>query len=93
MRYVEIVAGHFEKTLVYFADKRFCFVHLDCDLRCCLDFFYPRVVPGGIILLDEYDDPAWSGCNVAVDEFLPGKPEKLEEISRDNHLKYFIRKQ
>jgi hypothetical protein len=47
--------------------------------------------PGGVVLLDEYNDPPWPGCNKAVDEFLCGKPERLEMIERDNHQKWFFR--
>jgi O-methyltransferase len=95
-QYVELVPGYFEKTLPLLPDQKFCFVHLDCDThdsyRCCLEFFYPRVVSGGIILLDEYNDPFWPGCNLAVDNFLANKPERLQEISMDNYLKYFVQK-
>jgi hypothetical protein len=50
------------------------------------------LVKGGVILLDEYDDPPWPGCNKAVDEFLADKPEKPVAIQSDNFVKYFIRK-
>jgi len=93
---VTLVPGYFQDTLHKHADARFCFVHLDCVLydsyRQCLEFFYPRVSRGGIILLDEYRDPPWPGCTQAVDEFLVGKPEKIQEIKSDNHIKYFLRK-
>lgn len=91
-----LLKGYFQDTLQQLKDRSFCFVHLDCDLydsyKTCLDFFYPRLVPGGIILLDEYNDPAWPGCNKAVDEFLHDKQEKLIEIESDNYLKYYIQK-
>jgi O-methyltransferase len=93
---VYLLKGYFQDTLHQLKDRRFCFVHLDCDLydsyKTCLAFFYPRLVPGGIILLDEYNDPPWPGCNKAVDEFLQGKQEKLIEIESDNFLKYYIQK-
>lgn len=93
---VEIIKGYFNETLNQVESRKFCFSHLDCDIyesyRCCLQFFYPRMVPGGVILLDEYDDPPWPGCNKAVDEFLEGKPEAVTPVSSDNHIKYFIRK-
>jgi len=60
--------------------------------RQCLEFFYPRMASGGIILLDEYKDPPWPGCTQAVDEFMAGKPERISEISRDKHIKYYFRK-
>lgn len=56
-------------------------------------FFYPRVEAEGINRFDEYNDPPWPGCNKAVDEFLAGKPERLEMVSRDNYQKcYFVMK-
>ena len=77
--------------------EKFCFASLDCDIyesyKECLEFFYPRLVPGGVVLFDEYNDPPWPGCNKAVDEFLADKPEQLEEIESDNFIKYFFRKQ
>lgn len=42
------------------------------------------------MLLDEYNDPPWPGCNKAVDEFLIGKRETLELIERDYYQKWFF---
>jgi O-methyltransferase len=93
---VRLVKGLFDHTLPQVQQRTFCFVHLDVDIydsyRTCLDFFYPRLVKSGVILLDEYDDPPWPGCNKAVDEFLADKPEKPVAIESDNFVKYFIRK-
>ena len=93
---VHLLKGYFQETLPELSDHRFCFVHLDCDLydsyKTCLEFFYPRLVPGGIILFDEYNDPPWPGCNKAVNEFLEGRREKPIEIESDNYLKYYIQK-
>jgi len=91
---VTLRKGYFQDSLPSLSGRRFSFVHLDCDLyesyRLCLEFFYPRMSKGGIILLDEYNDPPWPGCNKAADEFLADKPERLTEIMRDNYLKYYI---
>jgi hypothetical protein len=93
---VILIKGFFSSSLYAVEDRQFCFVHLDCDLyesyRDCLTFFYDRMVLGGVILFDEYNDPPWPGCNRAVDEFLLDKPEKLIEVSSDNYIRYFIRK-
>jgi hypothetical protein len=93
---VNLVKGYFNKTLMQHADEKFCFVHLDCVIyesyKSCLEFFYPRLVSGGIILLDEYGDPPWPGCARAVDEYLADKPEKLAEISSDNQTKFYLAK-
>lgn len=62
------------------ADRRFSFVHIDVDLyqptRDSLAFFYQRVVPGGIILCDDYGSIHCPGATKAFDEFLADKPEK-----------------
>lgn len=96
LKHVELHKGYFSDTLASCADEVFSFVHLDCDLygsyKECLEFFYPRLSNGGIILFDEYDDPPWPGCNKAVDEFLANKPERLQRIERQNYQKFFFRK-
>ncbi len=96
LKNVELNKGYFSDTLTRCADELFSFVHLDCDLygsyKDCLEFFYPRLSDGGIVLLDEYDDPPWPGCNKAVDEFLTDKPERLQSIKRQNYVKYYFRK-
>ena len=95
-RGVTLVPGYFRDTLASYGQARFSFVHLDCDTYSsyseCLSFFYPRVNTGGIILFDEYNDPAWPGCNIAIDEFLLNKPEKPQLIIRDNYQKFYIQK-
>ena len=53
---VRLHKGFFQNTLSEVSAVRFSFVHLDCDTydsyRECLNFFYPRVNPGGMILLE-----------------------------------------
>lgn len=92
-----LIKGYFQNTLHQIDEQKFSFVHLDCDIyesyKVCLDFFYPRMTTGGIILFDEYDDPAWIGCTQAIDEFLADKPEKPILIDSDNYLKYYIVKE
>ena len=75
---VRVFPGYFPESV----DKNlehttFAFVHLDADLyeptRNGLEFFYPRVSSGGIILIHDYN--AWPGCRKAVDEFFCSKKE------------------
>lgn len=51
----------------------FCFVYLDADLyqstKDGLEFFYPRLSRGGVIVLDDVDDKYWQGVRKAIDEF------------------------
>jgi O-methyltransferase len=93
---VGLVKGYFRDSLPKYDGWRFSFVHLDCDLyqsyKDCLEFFYSHMSPGGIVLMDEYNDPPWPGCNKAVDEFLADKPERLIEITEDNFQKWYFQK-
>ena len=45
---------------------------------------------GGVILANDYNKPPWPGCKKAVDEFLTGKPEKLQVVEMDNYQRYYI---
>lgn len=58
---VELVVGEFSKTLTPFLDRHpgeAALVHIDCDLysstKVVLDQLTPRIVPGTVIVLDEY---------------------------------------
>jgi O-methyltransferase len=77
-----IYKGYFPDTAAHLPpDAEFCLVHIDMDLyepiRAALAFFYPRVSPGGAIIVHDYNNlGSWeSGARRAVDEFLVGKRE------------------
>ena len=74
--------GLFPTTAEPVRDRTFCFVHIDVDLYestlACLQFFYPRLVPGGILLSHDYSILA--GVKAAFTEFLADKPEALVEL-------------
>lgn len=75
--------GLFPDTAGPCENERFAFVHLDVDLksstRDCLEFFYPRMVPGGIILT--HDHSYLAGVRDAFAEFLEGRPERVIELA------------
>ncbi len=66
-------------------DLRFSFVHIDVDLyQPTLDsmsFFYERINPGGIILVDDFGFTSCVGATQAVDEVLMNKPEAMLRLS------------
>ncbi|MFN4282382.1 MAG: TylF/MycF/NovP-related O-methyltransferase [Alphaproteobacteria bacterium] len=76
-------------------DVRFALVHLDCDLyvptRAALEFFYPRMTPGGIMILHDYCSGCWAGVPRAVDEFLSDKPEGLVRIPDKSGTAAFVK--
>ncbi len=74
--------GEFPATTLGSEDLRFSFVHLDVDLEAstlaCLNFFYPRMVPGGIILTHDY---SWlAGVRAVCGKFLTNLLEMMIEM-------------
>lgn len=55
-----------------FENLTFSFVYVDVDVyqptKDSFDFFYPRLVRGGIIMCDDYGFRGWPGAKKAVDE-------------------------
>jgi len=72
--HVELIQGLFEDTIQL--DEPVAFAHLDGDwydsTMTCLTRIAPLLVPGGRIVLDDYN--AWSGCRTAVDEYFADRP-------------------
>lgn len=65
--------GYFPDTAQGLEGHSFCFVYLDADLytsiRDGLAFFYPRMIRGGVIVIDDYGTDNWPGVEKAVHEF------------------------
>ena len=61
---------------------RFAFAHLDVDFyrstRECLEFFYPRMIPGGIIIVSDYTH--LPGVKQATDEVLRDTPDTIIDL-------------
>jgi glycosyltransferase involved in cell wall biosynthesis len=79
---VVYVKGHFPGSITdEAAARRFAIVHLDCDLyepmRAALEFFYPRLSPGGLMILHDYSSVCWVGVKQAIDEYLPKITDSL----------------
>ena len=77
--FVRMVVGDIRDTAPAFANESaFGLVHLDVDVypitRFCLDFFGPRMVPGGVIVMDDYGTTTCEGVKKAVDEFKASNP-------------------
>jgi predicted O-methyltransferase YrrM len=83
--FVEFYQGWIPERFPEVASHRFSFVHIDVDLHQptldSLVFFYPRMAPGGIILLDDYGFIQCPGATAAVDRFIADKPEPIINLS------------
>ncbi len=82
-RNVSYHRGVFPLTAGPCEESRFSFVHLDVDLKsstlACLAFFYPRMLPGGVILSHDYS--YLEGVRDAFAEFCVGRPERPMELA------------
>jgi O-methyltransferase len=82
---VRLRPGYVPETLAGLEDERFAFVLLDLDLYdptlASLEFFYPRLSPGGYLVMHDYNNPEsdWA-CKRAFDAFLADKPELVVEL-------------
>ena len=70
-------AGFMPDTFAGLEDSKIAFAHIDVDIyrsmRDCCEFVYPRMVPGGVMVLDDYGQPTCDGARLAVDEYFAGK--------------------
>ena len=72
---IEMIAGDLCETAPRYceerAELRVSLLHIDVDLyaptKAALEAFYPRLVPDGICILDDYG--AFPGANRAIEEF------------------------
>lgn len=73
--------GLFPKSADGVTETSYAFAHFDVDLyegtRACLEYFYPRMIPGGIMLSHDYG--LLAGVEKAFREFFADKPEGIIE--------------
>lgn len=77
---VEFHPGRIPETFVAGDMSPIAFAHIDVDIHrsiidCC-EHIYPRLVPGGVMIFDDYGFPSCPGARKAVDEFFADKPER-----------------
>ena len=77
--------GLFDETIDTIKNKPITLVHLDADLYESTIFvlknIYPSIIPGGIILIDDFYQPTWSGVTDAVLTFFSDKKEEIRRLS------------
>lgn len=73
-------AGWVPGTFKGLEDSRIALAHIDLDLyegiKASLAFIAPRLVPNGIIIVDDYGASGWAGVTEAVNEYLVENPNK-----------------
>ena len=83
--FVEIYDGWIPDKFNEISNRTFCFVHIDVDLYQptldSIEFFYPRVSPGGIIIFDDYGFETCPGATESIDNFMADKPESIVNLA------------
>jgi len=76
---VHLVRGPVEETLPAAAPGQLALLRLDTDwyesTRHELEQLYPRLAPGGVLIIDDYGH--WEGCRRAVDEYFASEAEPI----------------
>jgi O-methyltransferase len=82
--------GFIPETFTGLENLSLSLTHCDVDIYQsvldCTIFAYPRTVPGGFILYDDYGVLTCTGARQAVDEFYADKPEKPLVLSNGQAL-------
>ena len=77
---IKVHPGYFPASAAGIDDVTYALVSLDADLynptKAGLEYFYPRLSSGGVILIHDYNHK-WEGLIKAVDEFVLTIPEQL----------------
>jgi hypothetical protein len=85
MARVRFVAGPVEKTLPGEAPERIALLRLDTDwyesTRHELESLYPRLVAGGVLMIDDYGH--WRGARKAVDEYFSARGIAIDLLPID----------
>jgi len=81
--FCQLVKGWIPECFEVAKQHRFRLAHIDLDLHQptvdSLEFFYPRMNPGGVFVLDDYGHLTCLGVRAAVNEFFSDKPEVVLE--------------
>ncbi len=78
---ITVLKGWIPERFNEVAEQPFRFVHIDVDLfqptLDTLDFFYPRLNCGGVIVLDDYGFTTCPGAYKATTDYMHDKPENI----------------
>ncbi len=86
----QLRVGWIPDTFAGLEDERFRFVHIDVDLhaatRDSLAFFYPRLVRGGVLLLDDHGVETCPGARHAAIEYFVDRGEEVLDLTTGQGL-------
>ncbi|WDN87074.1 hypothetical protein BuS5_00042 [Desulfosarcina sp. BuS5] len=83
---IHFYKGFFPDTAHGFlpSDIEFCFVHIDVDIYestiAALNYFYPRLKKGGVLISHDYYSVFYPGVKKAFEEFFLNKKEQVVHL-------------
>jgi len=84
-KYIRYFRGWIPSRFDEVSHRKFRFVHVDVDLyeptRESIEFFYSRLVKGGLLVCDDYGFRTCPGATRAMNEFFNDKPESIVHIT------------
>ena len=87
---IEYHQGWIPEILSSLPERTYSFVHIDLDLhdpiRGAIDYFFPRLEKGGVIVLDDYGSLAWPGAMKGVDDAAAALGQPLVPLSSGQAL-------
>ena len=94
---VFLIEGDIIKTVPKFINNnnsiRISLLHIDVDLfeptKISLEYFFPKVVKGGIVILDDYG--AFPGANKAIEDYFEKSNYKIEQFHFSNSVSFLTK--
>jgi len=76
-KFIRTYKGWIPSRFFILKNNKFSFIHIDVDLYeptyQCLEFFFPRLVKGGVIICDDYNNTRFEGAKNAFDTYFKNK--------------------
>jgi len=93
---IELVEGDILESIPRYVENnpalKIALLVVDVDIyeptKAVLEYLYPSVVPGGVVILDDY--AVWAGATKAVDEYFNGKV-KFKKFPFNPTPTYFVK--
>ena len=86
--------GWFNETTPKFQNHKIAILRLDGDwydsVFSCLENLFPKVVDGGLIIIDDYT--TWDGCTKAVHDYLSKVKSPSRILQWKNLVSYIVKK-
>lgn len=94
---IELIEGDLCQTIPEYiaanVQLKIAMLHVDVDLfeptAACLEHFYPHVVRGGVVILDDYG--AFPGANKAIDEYFADMQIAVQKLPYSSNVAFVVK--